>query len=151
MKKVISFSLVLLSLSVLINCSPKTAKTTAASDQAVKRSDATKPAVVESKPPAQETPANDVVSKRDTPTDVVLSTLSSDQLMSMYQDMAPVRLEIGMKLYMQHCNKCHEYKKPETRTAESWVEVMKTMGPKAKLNNDQHLMVGGYLVKNAKK
>lgn len=151
MKKFISFIALLLSLSILINCSPKTAKKTAASDQAIKRSDANIPAVVESKPPVQDIPVNDVVSKRDTPTDVVLSSLSNNQLMSMYQDMAPVRLEIGMKLYMQHCNKCHDYKKPETRTAESWVDVMKTMGPKAKLNNDQHLMVGGYLVHNAKK
>lgn len=151
MKKLTSILVLLFSLSILINCSPKTAKTTAASEQSGKRDEVVAPVAVEHKHPEPETPVRDVATKRDGPTDAVLSSLSNDQLLSMYRDMAPVRLEIGMKLYMKHCNKCHDYKKPETRTAESWVRVMKSMGPKAKLNNDEHLMVGGYLVNNAKR
>ena len=148
MKKLISISLVLFSLSVLINCSPKTAKTTASSSDKIERTDdgaKIAPTAVEVKADVVEIKTPPVANTK-TPAD-----LSLDEQLAMYNGMAPMRVEVGQKIYTQNCGKCHNLNAPDSRAADSWVNVMKKMGPKAKLNNEQYMMVAAYLVQNSKK
>jgi hypothetical protein len=153
MKKLVSISFILLSLVILTNCSPKTAKKTASSEERTKSEPQDKVA-------SEIAPVNDVVieeSVKVTPPRenskgvTKLDEMSSDQQLMLFSDMAPLRVEMGKKIYTTNCNKCHDYYSPSSRSSEKWVDVMRTMGPKAKLNTDQYLMVAGYLVQNSKK
>jgi len=160
MKKLVSIALIGMSLSILINCSPKTAKKTASSekrnenksteiavDQKVNPQGTTiEPAEgVDAVPPPPPPPST---SGRGPTT---LADLPPDQQLVMFQGMAPQRVDMGHKLYTQNCGKCHKLNEPASRSGENWVQVMTKMGPKAKLATDQYMMVAAYLVQNAKK
>jgi hypothetical protein len=156
MRKIISIALILVSLTVLINCSPKTAKTTAASstsgDNKAKQ-ESTSKAVLESNNVVRDDETESVATNKagaETKS-IDFGSMGLDQQMTLYSDMAPLRLETGRKIYTVRCAKCHEAFDPSTRNAQSWVKMLNVMAPKAKLNTDEHLMVGGYLVNNARK
>jgi len=153
MKKLFSFSLIVVSLCALINCSPKTAKKTASSQPA-----AVKKEVVLEEAEIKKLDEVAVLEKVDADADAGKATsgtpfgdLSSDEQLTMYNDMAPLRAEIGKKIFTVRCNKCHKYFPPESRNGENWLHVMTKMGPKANLNTDEYLEVTAYLVQNAKK
>jgi|GEM_PF-2830391 cytochrome c5 len=61
------------------------------------------------------------------------------------------QIEEGKNIYMASCNKCHGYKKPESKPAEKWPKTIERMGNKAKLTQDQKNLVLAYVVANAKK
>ena len=148
MKKILLFGSLLFTLSILINCSPKTAKKAASSENGVTtRVSETAVNTNLVNEPNLEKDA-DIVSERDA--DAILNSIDDNQQVEMFKDMSPLRAEIGAKIYTMNCNKCHDYHKPESRTASSWVNVMKKMAKKADLSTDQHLMVNAYLVQNAK-
>ncbi len=155
MKKLVSLSLIVISLSVLVNCSPKTAKTTASSQggespERKKQAEAIKLSIAGETEPVQDVPAVPPAPNTNK-VNIPFENMSSDQQLGLFRDMAPLRIEMGKKIYSTNCNKCHAFYQPETRTAESWTNIMQKMGPAAKLNTDQYLMVAGYLVANAKK
>jgi hypothetical protein len=54
-------------------------------------------------------------------------------------------------LFETNCQKCHELYSPSSRSGLSWVNVMKTMGPKANFGSEHASMVTAYLVQNAGK
>ncbi len=145
MKKLFSFSLIVVSLCALINCSPKTAKKTASSQPAAIQ----KEVVIEDKEAkrAEEAAKNANMTRTGTP----FADVSTDQQLAMYNDMAPLRAEIGKKIYTVRCMKCHKAYAPDSRNGENWLHVMTKMGPKAGLNTDEYLEVTAFLVQNAKK
>lgn len=57
----------------------------------------------------------------------------------------------GEKLYTARCGKCHELHKPEEFTASEWPSILRSMAPKAKLNQSMKDMVMAYVTANAKK
>ena len=147
-----SFILILSSVILLVNCSPKTAKKTTAS----KEVERTSKAQIEAVPAARletvvvDDPAEITPVKKDKKENN-LASLGADEKLTIFQNMVELRVEIGQKLYSKNCGKCHELYAVNSRNAETWVSVLDQMAPKAELNTDQHMMVGGYLVQNAKK
>jgi cytochrome c5 len=61
----------------------------------------------------------------------------ADRGKSTFADLTLAQLTEGQQVYMTSCNKCHPYKKPGSRTAEDWKEVIPEMTVKAnhKLGN----------------
>ncbi len=56
----------------------------------------------------------------------------------------------GKAIFREKCAKCHNYKLPETKTAEKWPGIMDRMARKAKLNDDQKAAVVAFVTKHAK-
>jgi len=139
---------------VLINCSPKTAKKTAASDPppvnatSDQLAPATIPQVAQVDPV---TAVDEPLTAANNMTIPRITDMGDDQQLAIYKDMAPLRIEMGRKIYLQNCSKCHEFHPPASKMDVEWVHIMKSMGPKAKLKDDQYMMVAAYLVNNAKK
>jgi cytochrome c5 len=158
MKSLSLIACILITLMVLVNCSPKTAKTTAKSEPAGSQTRqevaVPTPVVVQAEVVHEDVNKNEGVVKSPDAKDEASSKfagLNTTQKLTIFSDMAPLRVEMGKKLYTTKCNKCHDYYEPSTRRADVWVDVMDRMAPEAKLSIDQHLMVGAYLVQNAKK
>ena len=57
----------------------------------------------------------------------------------------------GEKLYTARCGKCHDLHKPDEFTAAEWPGSLRSMAPKAKLNQSMKDMVMAYVTANAKK
>ena len=57
----------------------------------------------------------------------------------------------GGKIYEARCGKCHELHKPDEFTASEWPDILRSMAPKAKLNQSMKEMVMAYVTANAKK
>jgi cytochrome c5 len=57
----------------------------------------------------------------------------------------------GQTLYTSRCGRCHGLKKTENYTAQQWDNILKTMIPKAKLNDDEAKQVISYVMEHAKK
>ena len=55
-------------------------------------------------------------------------------------------LSQGKTIYDNSCGKCHDLPNPKEYSAQSWVGIMNSMAPKAKLNESQHQMVYDYIV-----
>jgi mono/diheme cytochrome c family protein len=57
----------------------------------------------------------------------------------------------GKTVYTTRCNKCHALKTVENYTADRWGNILKSMVPKAKLNDAEAQQVTAYVLENAKK
>lgn len=57
----------------------------------------------------------------------------------------------GKTIFQEKCNRCHVYRLPETRSAESWVPVMNRMARKAKLDDTQKAAVLAFVQEHARK
>jgi hypothetical protein len=55
-------------------------------------------------------------------------------------------LNRGKQIYVDHCNKCHRYKAPQTRDESRWDAIIPKMAKKAKLNGDEQELVLKYVV-----
>lgn len=65
---------------------------------------------------------------------------------------ADVDLNAGGKtIYITRCNRCHALKKTEKFTQQQWNNILKSMIPKARLNDDEAKQVTTYVMANAKK
>jgi len=146
MKKIISMLAIAASLMVLVNCSPKSTGKTTKNNSGEKKSEVNNTTAKEEK---TEIVTNKVERVEPKLSDV--SDLPVEQQLTMYKDMAPLRVETGLKLCNTRCAKCHDVPNPAKETQEKWVKIMRSMGPKAKLSLDEYMMVAGYLVQNAKK
>lgn len=147
MRKIISLSFISLSLLVLVNCSPKTAKTTTASKTTSTSERSSSSAGTSSSASPSSTSSSSSSSNGVQP----WAGKTTDEQIDMFKNANPERQDIGKKVYIANCGKCHELHAVETRDAASWVNVMKEMGPKAKLDNTQYMHVSSYLVNNAKR
>lgn len=57
----------------------------------------------------------------------------------------------GKIVFTTRCNKCHALKTVENYTALQWENILKSMIPKARLNEDESKQVTAYVMANAKK
>jgi cytochrome c5 len=57
----------------------------------------------------------------------------------------------GKTLYEMKCTRCHALKDPGVYPTEKWGSILKTMIPRAKIDNDQAQQVTAYVMANAKK
>lgn len=57
----------------------------------------------------------------------------------------------GKTVYATGCGRCHGLKPVENYTAERWTGILKSMIPKAKLNETEAEQVTAYVMANAKK
>jgi cytochrome c5 len=60
------------------------------------------------------------------------------------------QLEEGKVIFTDHCNKCHGYYQPETRTIAKWERVLPRMSVKSKLNEEESAKVRAYVLAHAK-
>jgi cytochrome c5 len=57
----------------------------------------------------------------------------------------------GKTIYVNRCARCHGLKNTENYTQQRWENILKTMIPKARLNDDEAKRVTAYVMANAKK
>jgi len=60
-------------------------------------------------------------------------------------------VEQGKTVYTTRCNRCHGLKDVTAYTTERWEGILKSMIPKAKLDETQAQQVTAYVMENAKK
>lgn len=53
-----------------------------------------------------------------------------------WPDTDAAKLAQGRQLFVDRCGKCHDHPDVQSQSAEKWPEIMKIMGPKAKLEAD---------------
>jgi mono/diheme cytochrome c family protein len=56
----------------------------------------------------------------------------------------------GQTLYTNRCGRCHGLKNTENYTQQRWENILKTMIPKARLNDEEAKQVTAYVLANAK-
>lgn len=57
----------------------------------------------------------------------------------------------GQTVYINRCGRCHKLKKTENYTAQEWENILRSMIPKARLNNEEAKQVTAYVMEHAKK
>ena len=57
----------------------------------------------------------------------------------------------GQTIYSNRCGRCHYLKTAQDYTATQWKNILKSMIPKAKLNDDEAKQVTAYVMEHAKK
>lgn len=57
----------------------------------------------------------------------------------------------GKTIFTTRCNRCHGLKTTENYTHQQWENILKSMIPKARLNEDESKQVTAYVMANAKK
>lgn len=60
-------------------------------------------------------------------------------------------ISAGQTVYSSRCGRCHYLKTPQDYTSQQWDNILKTMIPKAKLNNEEAMQVTAYVMEHAKK
>lgn len=63
----------------------------------------------------------------------------------------PEAISAGQTVYTNRCGRCHGLKKTENYTAQQWENILKSMIPKAKLNDNEAKQVTAYVMEHAKK
>ena len=135
MKKFILFSVIAVSIIIMTNCSPKVAKETAKTEKSETET--------KSAPAKTQSLLGDVVKDAQ-------GERSNEEQVKMLASASDQRINEGKQLYETSCKNCHELYSPNSRNSISWVEIMKEMGPKAKLQQGGYMMISAYLTKNAK-
>jgi nitrate/TMAO reductase-like tetraheme cytochrome c subunit len=54
-------------------------------------------------------------------------------------------LAIGRKIYVNNCSSCHSLYRPDHFTKGEWAKVMPVMQKKARIDNEQRMMIIKYL------
>lgn len=63
----------------------------------------------------------------------------------------PALVEAGKNVYAAKCTKCHAAKVVENYTADRWAGILKSMIPKAKLDETEAAQVTAFVTAGAKK
>ncbi|SRR5260221_11415140 len=63
----------------------------------------------------------------------------------------PVVIEAGHAIFTTKCTKCHALKVVDNYTTDRWTGILKSMIPKAKLDDTESGQVTAYVMANAKK
>ncbi len=136
-----------LSLLILVNCSPKTTKSSLTSSND-KRENSTPVNNSSSSGSSSTTSSSAPISTNSSSRS---SSSSNTATINSLMTLAPDRVSKGRIVFEESCKKCHELYSPGTRNADSWISIMREMGPKANLSPDHYTMVSAYLVQNARK
>lgn len=79
------------------------------------------------------------------------SAMSPEQVVAeVKKNYTEAQMEEGKTIYLSNCNKCHEYKEPETRDIAKWEKVLPRMSKKAKLDHEAAGKVRAYVLAHAK-
>src|SRR5690349_4821003 len=54
-----------------------------------------------------------------------------------FPENSPEAIAAGKIIFETRCNRCHDLKTPEGYTAQRWTAILLTMGPRARLNDEQ--------------
>lgn len=57
----------------------------------------------------------------------------------------------GQTVYTNRCGRCHYLKTVQDYTTQQWTNILKSMIPKAKLNDDEAKQITAYVMEHAKK
>lgn len=133
MKKILVFSFAILTILLAIQCSPKTSKSTAGSNDNTKSNASSKPEAVEPPKPAS-------IPSTQLPTE------NADAALAMKE-----RLNEGEQLFSTSCKKCHKLYAPSSRTAQEWKPILVVMTGKAKLSDTETSKVADYIYSSCKK
>ena len=63
----------------------------------------------------------------------------------------PELASAGQTIYTNRCGRCHGLKKTENYTSPQWDNILKTMIPKARLNEQETKEVTAYVMEHSKK
>ena len=144
--------LVILGVSVgllsLVNCSPKTTKTTIS--EPLSKANKTAPSDQVSSSSSSPTTTSSTPSPLTSSTAKKMADMSMDEQLAFVSQADDIRLQAGKQLFEAKCGKCHDLYAPQTRGKESWTQVMRSMSQKARLSEPEYALVCAYLVKNAK-
>jgi cytochrome c5 len=55
-------------------------------------------------------------------------------------------LTSGEEIYTKSCNKCHGYKKPQSKKPEKWEKIIPRMAKKSKLSQADELLVLKFII-----
>ena len=64
---------------------------------------------------------------------------------------SPEAIAAGKIIFETRCNRCHDLKDTKGYAADRWTTILKTMIPRARLNEEQAKQVTSYVMANAKK
>ena len=73
-----------------------------------------------------------------------------EKIAELKKNYTEAQMEEGKAIFQEHCNKCHGYHEPETRTLGKWEHVLPRMINKAKLNEEQGGKITAYVYTHAK-
>jgi cytochrome c5 len=124
----------------LVNCSPKSGKSVSTSSSSSTASTSSSSSSSSSSSTTVYTPS-------------LSSALTVDEIAGMkaeYSDLGAEQLAKGRTIYESSCKKCHTLHDPSSRNAEDWMNIMRKMGPKAKLDEYHYKYVSAYLVSKSK-
>ncbi len=68
-----------------------------------------------------------------------------------YPGVTASSLQRGRTLFINHCQKCHSLKAPDSRTEKEWSTVIPRMAKKAKIDADTERAITQYLYAFSKK
>lgn len=95
---------------------------------------------------------NNIVISNKTNTEVKSTTETKTETTSSDNSSSTVDLATaGKTVYTTRCNRCHGLKNTENYTQQQWTNILKSMIPKARLNEDESKQVTAYVMANAKK
>jgi len=78
---------------------------------------------------------------------IVISNKTNNETKAVNPEVASA----GQTVYTNRCGRCHGLKKTENYTVQQWDNILKSMIPKAKLNDDEAKQVAAYVMEHAKK
>lgn len=64
---------------------------------------------------------------------------------------SPEAIAAGKIIFETKCNRCHDLKEAQVYTANRWTSILKTMIPRARLNEEQARQLTSYVMANAGK
>jgi len=64
---------------------------------------------------------------------------------------SPELTSTGQSIYTNRCGRCHGLKKTENYTSQQWDNILTTMIPKARLNEEEAKKVTAYVLEHSKK